>query len=247
MRLKENMDYLTHYTNVEALEKILSTKLFKFNAAKNLNDELEGKSRDSDIPTEHMTYSSSWCEDISNDGIDYMWNNYAKRENGGIRLFAPKYIFKKYIYNHRINKPIETHLPIKYHEEFMPVEGFTQHLYKIKYTDNIDKIFPSIKLKDKDWDQYKIFELGKYKEMKWSIEREWRYCLILFNRGLNNVPKHLRTLAIQQCYPESIFVEFRYSVYKKMIVQIGRGMTNENRERLNNLSKKYKFKIIDID
>lgn len=246
-KLKNNTDYLTHYTNVESLEKILSTRSFKFNAAKNLNDFWEGKSRDSDIPIQCMMYSSSWCEDISLEGIKYMWNNYAKTENGGIRIFAPKHIFKKHVYNHQINKPIKTYLPYKYHEEFIPFEQYYSHLYKIEYTDDMDKTFPNIKSKDRHWDEYNIFKLGKYKEKRWSIEKEYRYCLFLMHKGLLNVPIELRDLAIKQYYPESIFIEFRWSIYKKMIIQLSKDISKENEIKVYNLAKKYKFKVMRND
>lgn len=243
--MRNNIGCLTHYTTIESLEKILESQSFKFNSAKNLNDKLEGKSLDSDVPMQYIMYSSSWCGDTSEQGIEYMWDNYAKADKGGVRIFAPKYIFKKYTYSHQINKPIETHLPDNYHEKFLPSDRFSKHLYPIEYTDDLSKTLPNITSKDKHWTQHSIFELGKYKEKKWEVEREWRYNMFILHRGLISIPKEYKSLAIQQHYPECIYLKFKYSVYKKMLIQLNKNCNDEYRNKLHQLSKRYKFTIIN--
>lgn len=244
IKLKGNLEYLTHYTNIESLEKILSSQTFKFSAARKLNDKLEGRSIDSDLPLEYTIYSSSWCEDLSDQGIDYMWSNYTKKAEG-IRIFAPKHIFKKFSYNTNINKAFKTHLPLEYHECFLPTDNYNSFLYKISYTDELNMVYPSIKSKDAHWDQYNIFALGKYKEKKWEQEKEWRYSLFLLHRGVNAIRNDLRDIAIETSYPECIFIKFKYSIYNKLIIQARETLSDNNRKKLHEMAKKYKFKVIE--
>lgn len=252
-------DFLSHYTNVDTLEIILENKSIKMNRLKSMNDENEGRNIEG-VETESIMYSSSWSEDISEDGIEHMWQMYTKY-GSGIRISTERYPFKKYSASmenttNESGKRIRTYLNPKIYINTIDstllansIKEFKM-LKKVIYTNDKNKYMPQVVEEDGHWTNIKIHELGTYKEKKWDKELEWRYLIILFNRGIFNEQfKHLsygdqiKIMALLN--KESLYLDLKGSSIRKMEVIMSKGLTDENKMKLYELSKKYKFKIIN--
>lgn len=241
-------EYLSHYTNVESLEKILESKSIKLNALKNMNDENEGRNREK-IHTQGMMYSSSWCDDNTDNGMEYMWQKYTK-SGKGVRISLPKYPFKKYLYvgknfKNEDEKPYEVYIQPELHDDFLDGSKLFRLLRKVEYTDDKDKYLPSIVSKDGHWFQINTNKLGIYKETKWQEEKEWRYILTLLSRTLPRITPENFNYAVENIYPNEIYLKIRSSFIHQMKVFIPETTTNENKKAIMDLQKKYKFKILN--
>ena len=82
-----------HYTNIESLAMILSTKKIRFNRLDRMDDLEEGRVEAQGIPLGKYTYVSCWTED-EEESIP-LWNMYAGKEMG-VRISLPQDMFKDY-------------------------------------------------------------------------------------------------------------------------------------------------------
>lgn len=155
-------EYLYHYTTVESLAMILSTKTFRFTALSDLDDLQEGKTEDiSDIG--RTIFVCCWTDD-SMESIP-MWNMYSKME-AGIRIKAVKHLFEDYLIGE------DRKIKVSGYEHFTDERIiFPQELEQIIYNDEEKNLCSRI-VKDNHWNQSK---LGKYKRTAWEFQREWRY------------------------------------------------------------------------
>lgn len=252
-------DYLSHYTNVDTLEVILSTKTIKLNRLKYMNDLNEGRNVEG-IETEYIMYSSSWTEDKSEYGIDEMWDKYT--ENGaGVRITIERYPFKRYDYKgtniiNESDNVIRTYINPKKYVGFLDstilAKNISQYkmLKKVIYTSDRSKYIPQVVEEYNNFTNIKIQELGFYKEDKWKNELEWRYLITLFNRAVfNPIYKSLdineQIKVMGNFGPESLFLDLKGSSIRKMEVIMSKNISNKNKMKLYQLSDKYKFKIIN--
>lgn len=84
-----------HYTNIESLAMILSTKKIRFNRLDRVDDLEEGRIEVQDVPLGKYTYVSCWTED-KEESIP-LWKMYT--DNGiGVRISLPKDMFKDYMF-----------------------------------------------------------------------------------------------------------------------------------------------------
>lgn len=80
-----------HYTNIEALAMILSTKKIRFNRLDRMDDLEQGQVEAQGIPLGKYTYVSCWTEE-EEESIP-LWNMYAGKEMG-VRISLPEDMFK---------------------------------------------------------------------------------------------------------------------------------------------------------
>ena len=82
-----------HYTNIESLAMILSTRKIRFNRLDRMDDLEEGRVEAQGIPLGKYTYVSCWTED-EEESIP-LWNMYAGKEMG-VRISLPQDMFQDY-------------------------------------------------------------------------------------------------------------------------------------------------------
>ena len=87
--MKSSPDVLYHYTSVESLAMILSTKTFKLSPLSVLDDLQEEKTKDV-TKIGATVFISSWTDD--KESIP-MWNMYSKMESG-VRIKAEANMFE---------------------------------------------------------------------------------------------------------------------------------------------------------
>ena len=162
--MKNYPDVLYHYTSVESLAMILSTKSFRLSPLSTLDDLQEEKTKDiSQIGK--TVFISSWSEDAQ-ESIP-MWNLYSDMESG-VRIKAASEMFDPTIILR--DKTIQITGNLYYNDESYL---FPPELKKVIYTDDDNKIIPQIVSHDKQrWNQQL---LGVYKSTVWEFQKEWRY------------------------------------------------------------------------
>ena len=199
---KDIPEYLYHYTSLEALACILEYKTFRFTKLNNLNDPLEGKTRDLNA-SENLVYCTSWTAH-KRDTIP-LWKMYSGLD--GVRLKMPNDMFTNSklesanYYNppNHINKEVNksdlmttiqtsstSKIIIKIDTVFGPDE--------VEYVDidnpiEIDVVTKTTRLESQgvvEGCMINLSRVGLYKNDDWAYEKEWRYRLLwnpLFGPG----------------------------------------------------------------
>ena len=88
-----NPDFLYHYTSIESLAQILSSKTIRFNSLTELDDLTEGKCNDIKSIGSYF-FISSWT-DIHEESLPF-WNMYTPKMKG-IRIKMPSDLFNDYL------------------------------------------------------------------------------------------------------------------------------------------------------
>lgn len=185
---------LYHYTSLESLAMILSTKTIRLMPITQMDDLQEA--RTSDIPNlGRFVFASSWTDDPT-ESIP-MWNMYASLESG-VRICLPTMPFKRYRltpeeYSRQTKIPID-HISTDsdFIESFLPPDIYAKKLMspmymsdegvlvKVEYTSDKGLLEPSVlSANGEEPACINIGMLGKYKNEYWSFQREWRYQLII--------------------------------------------------------------------
>ena len=191
-------EYLYHYTNIETLALILKNRTIRFNSLNKMDDLQEQQTADVKNIGQ-FCYISSWTED-STESIP-MWNMYASL-NLGVRIKLRKNPFKIYnntaeslskVVNTTVNdesngKPLQSIIPITemFSKRFMSIQAMTKDLLvKVEYTDDKDKLYPHLLSENGESFSIALGELGKYKNLHWEFQNEWRYILTILPFNLN--------------------------------------------------------------
>lgn len=197
-------EYLYHYTSIESLLLILKNRTLAFNSLQNVDDLEETKSKDIENIGK-ICYVSCWTYDES-ESIP-MWNMYTHNMQG-VRIKLKKYPFKKYKYNKEeyfLKENGESFINYErlYKEDKASITMDNPLLYKVEYTDDLNKIYPNIKTITNELsvlpngnfqtNMKKSFDfgnLGRYKRKNWDFQKEVRYII-------NMAPWSIREL--QEC------------------------------------------------
>src|ERR1035437_2087423 len=96
-------EFLYHYTSIESLAMILSTKKIKFNSLINVDDLIEGQCKEyQDIGQYYFV--SSWT-DLEEESLPF-WNMYTPNMKG-VRIKMPSDLFNEYPVSYINNLNIE--------------------------------------------------------------------------------------------------------------------------------------------
>lgn len=68
-------------------------------------------------------------------------------------------------------------------------------LHKVEYTDDKNLLYPQLLQTNGTAFTIALGELGKYKNLHWSFQNEWRYTLLFFPLNLNQSLEHLPNAA----------------------------------------------------
>lgn len=191
-------EYLYHYTNIETLALILKNRTIRFNSLNKMDDLQEQQTADLKNIGQ-FCYISSWTED-STESIP-MWNMYASL-NLGVRIKLRKNPFKVYnntaeslskaivapVNDESVGKPLQSIIPIAemFSKGFFSIQAMTKEfLNKVEYTDDKEKLYPHLLRQEGDGFSIALGELGKYKNLHWQFQNEWRYILTILPLNLN--------------------------------------------------------------
>lgn len=194
----ENTEYLYHYTNLETLALILKNRTIRFNSLDKMDDLQEKETADIRNIGQFF-YISSWTEDAI-ESIP-MWNMYASL-NSGIRIKLRKNPFKVYentavdlshvihasVTDNSDGKPLLSIIPLAemFAKGFIAPQAMARDLLrKVEYTDDKDKLYPKMLTENGNQFVIAMGELGRYKNLHWSFQSEWRYILNILPIDLN--------------------------------------------------------------
>lgn len=194
----ESNEYLYHYTNLETLALILKNRTIRFNSLDKMDDLQEKETADLKNIGQFF-YISSWTDDAA-ESIP-MWNMYASL-NSGIRIKLRKNPFKIYentavdlshvvhssVTDNTGGKPLLSIIPLTemFAKGFVAPQAMARDLLrKVEYTDDQDKLYPKMLVENGNQFVIAMGELGRYKNLHWSFQSEWRYILNILPIDLN--------------------------------------------------------------
>lgn len=173
--------YLYHYTSIDTLNLILTNKTIRFNSLPYVDDPEEKKTHDMGDFGRYC-FISSWTDEES-ETID-LWRRYGG-DGKGVRIRMKSYPFKKYyLYNKNMNG-VESYFKGSeiYSRGYLIAFDKNQKdemLFKVEYSEDVDKLYPKLKCFENQHNTIVNFEdVGKYKDNKWDVQREWRYRIII--------------------------------------------------------------------
>lgn len=190
--------YSIFFIYIETLALILKNRTIRFNSLDKMDDLQEQQTADIKNIGQ-FCYISSWTDDPT-ESIP-MWNMYASL-NLSVRIKLCKNPFKVYdntaesisevvsmpVIDNSNGQSLPSIIPLAemLKKGFISVQAMNmQLLTKVEYTDDTDKLYPQILTEEKKHSTLALGKLGKYKNLHWSFQREWRYILNILPLDLN--------------------------------------------------------------
>ncbi len=180
--------YLYHYTSIDILEKIISTRKLKFNRLDKVDDLNEGKTQDLGNLGMYI-FASCWTEE-TNENIP-LWNMYTDGMRG-VRIKMSTDLIEPHIPS---DKEIEKWAKIKFIIEkgtgfLTPIEEMhgpdfifgvwpKNFLFKVEYTNDSNTLFPETYRNENMYHVIKFGIIGRAKRLEWKFQSEWRYSFIV--------------------------------------------------------------------
>lgn len=211
-----NPQFLYHYTTVENLALILKNKTIKFTPLDSLDDKTEGLSKDAE-PLGRFVYVSCWTDD-SSESIP-MWNMYSSLSSG-VRIKLKSYPFKKYdakdysgvirgadsLPNDSPNRFTLFPPEILWKSNYVPLPLYAvnEFLYKITYTNDDKLLCPHIIRTESNYTTAAMGVLGKYKDIGWEFQKEYRYVFIVLPEKFSDMAQMYQQLVANMYDPNFV-------------------------------------------
>lgn len=192
------MKYLYHYTNVNTLKIILENGTFRFTSLQNVDD-LEEMETENFGNLGRFCYVSCWT-DNDKESIP-MWKEYTNPLEG-IRIKLPVNIFEE-VQDIGFTKEQFISMganmdDLKKFAGFPYTKGLADYEREgfVTFMPRIVELFPVTYTKDSKLLQYSVYNevssgttletklIGKFKNIDWKYQSEWRYKLFTFPFGL---------------------------------------------------------------
>jgi len=178
-----NPDFLYHYTSIESLAMILSTRKIRFNSLTELDDLTEGNCNDIKSIGKYI-FVSSWTN-IHEESLPF-WNMYTHRMKG-IRIKMPSDLFNDYIITTNGIKGVKSDffksiVPQNetFKDSFWVLPTSEKYLCEVEYTDERDKLYPNVYSEQGDGFTISLNKIGQFKSKHWTFQSEWRFILKIF-------------------------------------------------------------------
>jgi len=176
-------DFLYHYTSIESLAMILSTRKIRFNSLTELDDLIEGNCNDIKSIGKYF-FVSSWTN-IHKESLPF-WNMYTPRMKG-IRIKMPSDLFNDYLITTNGVKGVKSDffksiVPQNetFKDSFWIPPTSERYLIEVEYTDESDKLYPNIYSEHGENFSISLNKIGKFKSEHWTFQSEWRFILQIF-------------------------------------------------------------------
>lgn len=198
------VEYLYHYTNIESLALILKNQTIRFNSLDRMDDLQEQETADIKNIGQ-FCYITSWTSE-SLESIP-MWNMYASLTQG-VRIRLRKDPFK--VYDNDISElskipdlqivdgsstSIKSIIPLKdlFEKGFLSAQALNLDslLCEVQYTTENEKLYPHLLQNNGEQFSIALQKLGRYKNVHWEFQKEWRYIL-------NFIPINLKSISYNQ-------------------------------------------------
>ncbi len=185
-------DYLYHYTSIQTLALILSSKKIRFNRLDKVDDLQEAESADLEN-LGRLFFVSCWSESAE-ENIP-LWSMYTPNM-AGIRIKLPSEMFKRFViepqtdgFLHVVDH-IESPLPYKrmITDQYLvspTIYNSSQFLKKVTYTGDKKLLCPILAEPHGEGFSYDLGEFGKYKRPEWRFQSEWRFIIMIYPGPFN--------------------------------------------------------------
>lgn len=249
-------DYLYHYTSIESLALIMSSRKIRFNCLKYVDDPEENMSADiKEIGK--LCLVSCWT-DIEEDSLP-MWNMYTPNMRG-VKLKIKSYPFKEYPATMKEGwKMVDTNGEliedfgiksylndyISYIDEQKIIRenrAFVippaPELIAVEYTHKEDLIKPQIV----HGDSFDITGIGRYKRTCWKFQSEWRYIIIFTPFNAENLGDYKKTndlYAVRKIPYKEYFLELAENAFEGMEITLGPKVSKAEEVIVDALVEKY--------
>lgn len=251
------MDYLYHYCSIETFEKIVRNRTFRFTSLAEVDDLEEPLTSDFD-DIGKICYVSCWT-DCSSEMIE-MWRSYTDNMKG-VRIGLPKYFYTVTDAEEALKKQKE----ISFNYDLSLSPPYFPELIPVTYTKDpmlinlpVISSFESHEVKENmksDTIQVSIntLLLGRFKNIVWDYQSEWRYRLIaipnevlrLNQKGRYSVAdieehkKQLKQDIFQHFSQRYIDYPFSESIFSDMNLIFGPANTDEDNRKIIDVITKY--------
>lgn len=253
--------FLYHYTNVGVLALILKNHSIRFNSLDRMDDLQEQMTADIKNIGQ-FCYISAWTSDDV-ESIP-MWNMYASLKSG-VRISLRKNPFK--VYENSASQIVkETGIPFQGESDIGPrtlipmADMLNQNFYspqvmslellhEVEYTNDDEKLYPRlISISENDMG-VSIGKLGKYKNLHWSFQKEWRYIMLAMPLNYRLNPELMQVAFqyfMQQLIQGTAKQPFPYyeliiddDAFKEMTITLSPAISAGNRVIVQDLVEKY--------
>ncbi|WP_411167660.1 hypothetical protein ACH36K_10925 [Clostridium sp. MB05] len=153
---------LYHYTDVHGLENILKSRKIRFTSLKYVDCKSEN------LSSNLFDYGSNIfvsCFTIKNEESVELWNTNSEYGQG-VRLKFQKDLINGFTKKYK-------------REDIKYIVHGDGKIYKVEYTNDQEKIYPKIFQKNNIGKGVFLQNIGKYKNLSYKLEEEWRYKLIV--------------------------------------------------------------------
>lgn len=249
--ISDVIEPLYHYTSLDTLALILSTKKIKLNSLKFVDDKSEGQTGDIGDFRKYC-FASCWTN-LQKESIPF-WKMYTN-DMKGVRISLPKYPFEV----HKIHYQPK-YLKMQFELSFLAEEYVVNKDYlviptnsileKVIYTDLENELKPLVYKETTDHSfQYEYGKIGKYKSKLWEFQSEYRYFVLVIPGGgilkldseeYHNHPFLRNAIANKEDVPiNSIYLDIKQEALDSMKIVTGPKMSNGDKVLLKCLIEKY--------
>lgn len=244
--------YLYHYTSIEVLALILKTKKIRLQRLDKVNDPTEELSKDGKLGK----YVFVTCWTSQDQEVLPFWYMYGHNKRGvRVRLAS------NFIRSYRLSIPstdggiLHSIIPEKRmlgadHLVLNSIAAPNNRFIQVEYTDDSELLMPSIfRTEENGALTMALGKLGKHKPTIWSFEKEWRYRLLIFPMGFQDIlqdldsddPSTIRHAieTQQELNFDEYFLDISDETYVQMEITLGPSCTEGDRTIVDALIQKY--------
>lgn len=237
MKGRESMSRIYHYTKINILELMLKNSTIRLNALKNMDDLLEGRSRD-DFDFSRYYYASSWT--VCGEESIPMWSMYTDGMKG-VRIEANDDFLNvdEDIKDYHIKNCVDNDvLAFKIYSK--DDDGF---LVPVEYMEEKPKFLTG---HPRGYIAEENYKIGRVKPKVWAFQKEIRF--LLQGISINNIAKFGDTLfdrfmnaTINQYRNDLEFIDLKFdlSKWKDANFVLGPNTSDDNLEKVENMLLKY--------
>ena len=259
----DKIEYLYHYTSLESLALILKNRTIRLNPLDKMDDIQEQKTADIENIGKFV-FVSSWTDDVV-ESIP-MWKMYTD-PRCGVRIKLRKNPFLKHgtrgsdfekvlgatLEDEKSRTTVmDTFLDLTAMLEggYVSPQGWSGDiLTKIEYTNDLDKLEPSVGSCENGKNRIDLGLLGKYKNTHWRFQNEWRYIMDFVPMNFSSNPQQIARYFSQTVLQMSTGIAeppFRYydldidpKYFEEMEITCSPQMSAGNRTSLETLVERY--------
>ena len=259
----DKIEYLYHYTSLESLALILKNRTIRLNPLDKMDDIQEQKTADIENIGKFV-FVSSWTDDVV-ESIP-MWKMYTD-PRCGVRIKLRKNPFLKHgtrgsdfekvlgatLEDEKSRTTVmDTFLDLTAMLEggYVSPQGWSGDiLTKIEYTNDLNKLEPSVGSCENGKNRIDLGLLGKYKNTHWRFQNEWRYIMDFVPMNFSSNPQQIAkyfSQTVLQMFTGIAEPPFRYydldidpKYFEEMEITCSPQMSAGNRTILETLVERY--------